>query len=138
MRKFRPLVDKLFWIIFIPTMLLLIAATVIAAFAPTALFIALPIDVIVIYLLIAPLFGYVELREKSVYIKYGLILKKEIPYSKIRGVAKERKAYSDSMVSLKNALEHVNIKYNTFDVASVSVKESETFITELEGRISTQ
>lgn len=131
MKRYRPLVDKMFWIISIPTLLLMVALTVIAAFDTVALIIVLVVDLAVIYLLVSPLFGYVELREESLYIKYGLILKKEIPYSHIRGTAKERRWYSDSMLSLKNALDHVNIKYNSFDIATVSVIDNDSFINEL-------
>jgi hypothetical protein len=60
---------------------------------------------------------------------------REIPYSKIRGFVKERKFYSESMTSLKNALEHVNIKYNSFDVVTVSVTDNDDFIGELNLRI---
>jgi hypothetical protein len=38
------------------------------------------------------------------------------------------------MASLKNALEHVNIKYNTFDIVSVSVVDNDGFIEELNTR----
>lgn len=134
MKRYRPLVDKLFWIVFIPTMLLISIMTVISAFSPVSLFITVPVDLFVIYFLISPLFGYVELREKTVYIKYGFILKKEIPYENIRGIVRERKAYSNSMMSLKNSFDHINIKYNSFDVTSVSVVGNDDLIEELEKR----
>jgi hypothetical protein len=38
------------------------------------------------------------------------------------------------MVSLKNAIEHVNIKYNSFDVTTVSVVDNDGFIEELKER----
>ena len=129
--RYKPLIDKLFWIIFSPTVCLIAAMTVVSSIEPFTLFIAIPIDLAVVYLLVSPLFGYVELRQDSVYIKYGFFLKKEIPYKKIRGVVKERKFYSDSMMSLKNAYEHVNIKYNTFDITTVSVVNNDAFITAL-------
>ncbi len=136
-RKFKPLVDKLFWIIFIPTVLLILALSVLACLfpAPIALFIVFAVDLAVLYLLISPLFGYVELRESSLYIKYGLLLKKEIPYAKIRGASAERKLYSDSMLSLKNAFPHVNIKYNAFDTTTVSVVGNDSLLKELNKRI---
>ncbi len=120
-QRFKPLVDKLFFYIFIPTAVLTVGATALAAIEPSALFIMLPVDIFVLYFLISPLFGYVELREHSLFIKYGFFMKKDIPYKKIRGAFAERKFYSYSMMSLKNAFEHVNIKYNTFDVTTVSV-----------------
>lgn len=136
-QRYKPLVDKLFWIISVPTTVLLIGVTLAVCFfpAPLALFITILTDLIVIYFLIAPLFGYVELREDSVYIKYGLFLNKEIPYRKIRKIEKERRFYSDSMLSLKNAFDHINIKYNTFDITSVSVVNNDIFIENLNKRI---
>ena len=136
MKRYKPLIDKLFWIISIPTLLLMAALTVISVFDTVALIVVGVVDLAVIYLLVSPLFGYVELREESLYIKYGLILKKEIPYSRIRGTAKERRWYADSMLSLKNALDHVNIKYNSFDVTTVSVVENDEFVEQLNFRIT--
>jgi hypothetical protein len=115
--------------------MLLIAATVIAALEPAALFVVIPTDAFTLYFLLSSLVGYAELRERSVFIKFGFILKREIPYAKIRGVTKERKLYADSTVALKNSLEHLNIKYNVFDVASVSVRDNDEFLSELTTRI---
>lgn len=134
-KRFKPKYDKVFWWTWIPTVVLLIAATVIAALEPTALFIIIPTDVFTLYFLFSSLVGYVELREEAVYIKFGFILKKEIPYAKIRSVTKERKLYADSTVALKNSMEHLNIKYNVFDVASVSVRDNDEFLSELTARI---
>ena len=135
-KKFKPKLDKFFWAIWIPTSVLMIAITVVAAFEPVALLIVLPLDVFVFYFLVSSLFGYVELREDAVFIKFGFILKREIPYGKIRGAERERKVISPSMLSLKNALEHVNIKYNTFDVVTVSVIGNDELIRELERRMA--
>lgn len=136
-RKFKPLIDRLYTIILLSTIALLAVVTTIVCIypAPVAIFIITTTDLICIYFFITSLFGYVELRENSLFIKYGLILKKEIPYDKIRGTVKERKLYSDSLLSLKNAIEHINIKYNTFDITTVSVVDNDTFIKELEARI---
>jgi len=133
---FKPLIDKLFWILLIPTAALMLGVTVLAVFEPSALLIIIPTDIFVGYFLIAPLFGYVELRENSLFIKYGFILKKEIPYTKIRSLEKDRKWYSDAMMSLKSSMEHVIIKYNRFDVTIVSVVDNDTFMEELSKRIS--
>ena len=135
-RRFKPKVDKLFFIILIPTVLLLLGATALAAFEPRALiFIVIPVDIITFYFIISPLFGYVELRDSSLYIKYGFIMKREIPYTKIRGTVLERRFYSESMMSLKNALIHVNIKYNLYDVTTVSVVENDLFVEALTEKI---
>ena len=135
-QRFKPLFDKTYKSIWISLSVLMALFTVIAAFEPTALFVMIPTDLFVLYFLLSPLFGYVELREESLFIRFGLILKREIPYRKIRGITKERKFYSDSMLAMKNAMEHVNIKYNTFDVMSISIVESEAFLQELEKRIA--
>ena len=135
--RFNPKIDKLFAIIFIPTVTLTACVTVIPSlFSLVTLWITLPTLIFVLYFLISPLFGYVELRENSVFIKYGFILKKEIPYEKIRGAFLERSFYSQSMMSLKNSFEHVNIKYNSFDVTTVSVKENQELINLLNLKIS--
>ena len=134
-KKYKPLIDKLFYIILIPTSVLLIVFTLLAALAPISLIIIIPVDLFCLYFIISPLFGYAELRENSLFIKFGFFMKKEIPYSKIRGTQKVRRFYSDSMVSLKNSFEHVNIKYNTFDILSVSVRENGDFIEEIDARI---
>ena len=134
-RRFKPLIGKLFWIIFIPTCLLLLAVTVVAVFEPLALVLTLFVDIFTLYFLISPLFGYVELREETLFVKFGFFMKREIPYSKIRGVSRERKFYSDSMLSLKNSFEHVNIKYNSFDMLSVSVVGNDELVREIQVRI---
>ena len=136
--RFKPLFDKTYGIIWISLSVVMILCTVLAVFEPTALFVMIPTDLFVLYFLVSPLCGYVELREETVFIRFGFILKREIPYKKIRGITKERKFYSDSMLSLKNAMEHVNIKYNTFDMISVSIIDGDGFIRELEKRTSTK
>ena len=122
--------------IWVPTVLLLIAATIITCFDIIPLLLMLSVDVFTLYFLVSPLVGYVELRPDTMFIKYGFILKREIPYAKIREIKKERKLYSESMLSLKNAIEHVNIKYNNFDVTTVSVKDNDKFIIDLNARIN--
>ena len=62
------------------------------------------------------------------------LLKKEIPYHKIRAIEKERGIYCNSIMSLKNALDHVNIKYNKFDVTTISVVGNDDLIREIEAR----
>ena len=130
------MVDRLFYIIWIPTVLLLIAATAIAIFDPIALFILIATDIFTLYFLVSPLFGYVELRESTLFIKYGFIIKREIPYSKIREVKKERRFYCETMLSLKNAMDHLTIKYNRFEATTVSVDDNDTLHAELTRRIA--
>ena len=133
---YKPKVDRLFYIIWIPTVLLLIAGTVITCFDIIPLLLMLSVDIFTLYFLVSSLVGYVELRPDSMFVKYGFIIKREIPYTNIREIKKERKLYSESMMSLKNAIEHVNIKYNSFDVTTVSVTDNDAFIIELTSRIN--
>lgn len=137
-KRFRPFIDKLFWIIAVPTLIVLACVTAPLFFypAPVAIIITVLVDLLTIYLIVSPLFGYAELRENVVYIKFGFILAREISYDKIRGTTKERKWYSDSMLSLKNSFEHINIKYNTFDVVTISVIDNDTFVEELNSRLT--
>ena len=135
-KRYKPQIDKLFHIIWIPTAVLLLGVSVLAAFEPTALLVVIVVDALCAYFLVSPLFGYVELRESALFIKFGFILKREISYTKIRGTQLVRKWYSDSMLSLKNSMEHVNIKYNTFDILSVSVRNNEEFMREIKARVN--
>lgn len=133
-KRYKPKLDKLFFIIFIPTALLMLGFTVLACFEPSALWVMIPTDLFTFYFLLSPLFGYVELGESTVLIRYGLILKREIPYAKIRDVVKERSFIAEAMLSLKNSFDHVKIKYNTFDVTIVSVVENDELILDLQNR----
>ena len=133
--RYKPKFDKLYYIIFAVCLVLVLPATVVpAVFEPVTLFITLPTLLFVLYFLVSPMFGYVELMDEAVYIKYGLILNKTIPYKSIRCVDCGRGVISESMMSLKNAMDHVTIKYNAYDVTVVSVTDNEGLITELNFR----
>ena len=134
-KRYKPLIDKVFWIIWVPTLILLAVATAITAWDIIAFLIMLSVDLFTVYFMISPLFGYVELRENSVFVKLGFFTKREISYKQIRDVEKTRKLYSDSMSALKNSLDHVNIKYNRFDVLSVSVVDNDDLIKRLKVRM---
>ena len=134
-KRFKPKIGRMFYAIWMPTVALLTVATWISYAAPIGFAIMLATDIFTLYFLITSLFGYVELREETVFVKFGLLTEKEIPYTSIRDVCKERKFYSDSMMSLKYTLEHVNIKYNRFDLVSVSVVENDELISDLRKRI---
>ena len=135
-KRYKPLIDKVFFIIWVPTLILLAAATVITAADIIAFLIMISIDLFTVYFMISPLIGYVELRAESVFVKLGFFTKREIPYENIRAVEKKRKFYSESMVALKNALDHVDIKYNKFDVISVSVIDNDGLVKRLKVRIT--
>ena len=129
---FKPQIDRLFWFIWIPTVILLAVGTVISCASTIALLILLATDIFTLYFLISPLFGYVELRERTMYVKFGFFVSREIEYSRIRAIDIERKWYSESMLSLKCAYEHVNVRYNSFDVVTVSVRDNAALAAELD------
>ena len=128
---FKPQIDRLFWFIWIPTVILLAVGTVISCASTIALLILLATDIFTLYFLISPLVGYVELRERTMYVKFGFFVSREIEYSRIRAIDIERKWYSESMLSLKCAYEHVNVRYNSFDVVTVSVRDNAALAAEL-------
>ena len=136
LKIYRPKIDKMFWSLSIPTNLLCVAILVIPSISDAqVLFVTIPIVLFCNYFLVSPLFGYVKLCENELFIKYGFFLKKHIAYEKIRSLEKGRRFYSYSMLSLKNAFDHVDIKYNFYDVTTVSVNDLEEFIIELNERI---
>ena len=134
---YKPLIGKMFYVISIPTALLLIAVTITAVYTH-ALLIMIPTDLLTLYFIISPLFGKVTLTEEGIVVKFGFFATRIVPYSHIRSLEKVRKWYSDSTMSLKNSMEHVNIKYNRFDIVSVSVTDNDGFIAEVNSRIKKQ
>ena len=135
-RIFKPRYDKVYLWTLLPTLALLAVGTAFAALDALGLVIMLATDILSLYFFLSPLVGYVELRENTVFIKFGFFLKKEIPYEKIRGFEKKRQFYSESMLALKSAMEHIDIKYNSFDVVSVSVTDNDGLLKELERRVA--
>ncbi len=134
--RFRPKTDKLFIsLIIIINLLVAVPFAIALFFTRNILYMIIPLFLIVNYVFISSLFGYVELQGDSLFIKYGIFLKKKIPYDKIVSLKKEKKWYSESMLALKNAFEHVNIRYNKFDVTTVSVKDNDEFIEKLQKKI---
>lgn len=135
MKRYKPEVDKLYVIICVISAVVTLVPLLFSLFYPEALFVTVPVTLLVAYFVISPFFGYVELREDTLFIRLGFILTREIPYTRIRGYNVARKLYSDSMVSLKLSVEHINVKYNVFDVISISVADSDDFIENLTARI---
>lgn len=135
-KRYKPLIGKMFFAIWVPTSLMMIAATALASVELIPFLLLLATDVFTFYFLASSLAGYVELREKTVFIRFGFIKTVEIPYSSIRDITKERKFYADSMMSIKNSLEHINIKYAKFDIVSVSVVGNDELIEALRERIA--
>lgn len=134
-KRYKPLVDKLFWIIWVPTWVLMAAVTVVSLLDVVGLVFIIPADALLLYFMVSPLFGYVELRDDTIFIKYGFIMKREIPYDKVRSVSKKRSFMAETMLSLKNSFDHVEIRYNAFDVTSVSVVGNDELINEINSRI---
>ena len=132
--RFKPLVDKIFYIILAICVAAVLPFLIIGFFEPTVLFVVVPTALLVAYFIISPLFGYVELSATGVLVKFGFFVKRELKYGEIRRTEIVKKLYSDSMVSLKNAIEHVNIWYGSFAVISVSVTDNAGLVREIEQR----
>ena len=132
--KFKPRADSLYLWIAVPTMILITAMFVLTCvfFAVGAFIISVFTFAFTAFFLFSPIFfGYVELREEELFVDFGIFIKRSIPYSKIRAIEKKRKWYSDSMLSLKCAMDHLDIKYNSFDVISLSLCDEDRFLEEL-------
>ena len=135
--RFKPKFDRLFvWLCVLMNLIILGCTIPTAIFAPSTLFINIPIFLFANYFFVSPLFGYVELRSDELFVKYGFFLKRHIPYASIKSLKKERKLYTDTMLSLKNAMEHINIRYNSFDLTAVSVTDNDALIAAIEGKIA--
>jgi len=134
--RYKPKLDRLFYIPISIALVLSLGATALSIvyYAPFGLAVMILCDLVVLYFLISAFVGYVELREETLFIKFGFFFKKEVPYNKIRRVEKCRKIYSESIVSLKGALEHIDIRYNTYDVVTVSVVDNDALIAEIDRR----
>ena len=130
-KRYKPAIDKYFWWIWIPLTLFLLVGTVFSFYEPLAFWIMIGVDVFCYYFMVSSLIGYVELRETSIFIKFGFILKRDIPYSKIREIVKDRKFVAYSTLSLKNAIDHIDIKYNKYDMVTVSVVGNDELFKEL-------
>lgn len=136
--KFRPRVDAQYLWIAIPTELFLVVMTVMTLvhFTLFGLTIMLAALAFSSFFILSPIFfGYAELRENELFVDFGIFIKRSIPYSKIRKIEKKRSFYSESMLSLKCARDHVNVKYNRFDVISLSLKDEDLFLEELNKKI---
>ena len=135
MKRFTPKLDKLYWVTLLITNVVCVSLIIATLFEPKSLFITIPVIIFVEYFFVSPLFGYVELREDHLFIKYGFFLKKSIKYSSIRDIRSERTALSDTLFSLKSSLDHLRIMYNRFDYTVVSVKDNEKLSEEVKKRI---
>lgn len=133
-KRFKPKKDKLFYIITISVnlFLLLVFGIILGLTRKLSSFVILIfVFIFVNYILLSSLFGYVEIKKDVLFIKYGLILRKTIPLEKIKKVELKNKYYSDSFLSLKNSIEHIDITYNTYDKTCVSVVQNSILLEEL-------
>lgn len=138
-KKYKPKIDKLFYIMLVVINVLSLTILIIPQLFYLS-FESFIFSIIVIlfinYFLISPLFGYIEIKETSIFIKYGIILKKEIPFNKIKKLELKKKWYSDSILALKCSIEHVEITFNSYDKTCVSVKENDIFIEDVRRMIT--
>ena len=75
-KKYRPLFDRLYWSISIPTLLLVLVTTVLlGVLSSETLFIMIPLSIFVLYFFVSPFFGYAELRETTLFIRFGFFLR---------------------------------------------------------------
>lgn len=134
--RFRPLIDRLYYLPLLFTALVLTPLTVLTALAePMMLAFTIPTDLFCLYFFISPLFGLVELRENAIFIRYGFFLRREIPYASIRGTRRARGLYGESMLSLKSGMEHLHILYDRYGITTVSVKDNDRLALEIEKRL---
>ena len=135
-KRYRPKIDILFWMITAVANVILLAMLIVGfVFDRVVLFVTVPTLLFVNYFIVSPLFGYVELGDDAMFIKFGLLLKRRVPYSQIRTLTIDRRWYSESMLSIKNSIEHVNVRYNRFDVVTVSVRDNEAFVEAVKERM---
>jgi hypothetical protein len=102
-----------------------------AIYDPFSLIVTALVFLLILYFAVSPLFGYAELRDESLHIRYGFIMKVDIPYSKIRSVKRRRRVISYSTVSLKCDVEHIEIGYGSFDETTISLVDADEFVEEL-------
>ncbi len=129
--RYKPKTDKLFWWMLVIVNAICLPMLALGFFNTVSLVFAVLLLLFVNYFLLSPLFGYAELREEDLYIKYGLFIHKTIPYKNIRTAEIKRSVISEAVLNLKLSLEHTLIKYNKFDFTIVSVTDNRAFAEEL-------
>lgn len=132
--KFKPHVDKYFYIPIIFVLILFIAPFLVAIVCRQIdqIIVTSLLFVVISVLLISPLFGYVKIENDYIFIKYGLFFRRKILYTNIVEITKEHKYYATSLISHKTSLDHVFIKYNNYSDTCVSVKDMDVFIALIE------
>ena len=134
-QRFRPKFDRLYWISFTVCAVYIVVMTAVSVGSVSMLCFMSAINAILVWVLAAPWFGYVELGEDAVLVKFGFFLKRVVPYADIRKMQKVCHWYSESILALKNAMEHVDIRYGACDVVSVSVTDNDALIAAIERRL---
>ena len=132
-KRYKPRLDRLFYGFAIFTAAIVLGALIPSLYGGGAFAIAVTLGTLILcgYFLISPCFGYAELREETLFVKFGFFLSREIPYEKIYAMEKKHTMVADSILSLKNAMDHLNVKYNRFDLISMSLQNEEDFIAAL-------
>lgn len=135
--RFKPYFDKTFKVVlFLSSALCLMLFVALSFVDFFAMLVCLACALLTAYFIISPLFGYAELRDKTLYVKFGIIMEKEIEYSRITRIKRGRGFYSDSFVSLKNSMEHITVWCGIGESVTLSVVDNDRFATELEERIA--
>ena len=129
-KRYKPRFDRLVYGIAIFTAVVVLGALIPSFCGGGAFAIAVTPGTLILcgYFLVSPCFGYAELREGTLLVKFGFFLSREIPYEKIYAIEKKHTMVADSILSLKNAMDHLNVKYNRFDLVSLSLQNEENFI----------
>lgn len=135
--KLRCKIDLCYSIIFIVTELVLLVPSILTFIFKDMLagFVTLAPFLLVTLLFMSSFSGYIIIKEDELYIRYGFILKRSIPYENIRALIKEKTVLSECLLGMKNSLEHVLIKYNKYDTTCVSVRNNDLFIEEVNKKI---
>ena len=132
-KRYKPRFDRLFYGIAIFTAAVVLGALIPSFYGSGVWGIAVAAGTLLLcgYFLVSPCFGYAELREGMLFVKFGFFLSREIPYEKIYAIEKKHTMIADSILSLKNAMDHLNVKYNRFELVSLSLRDEEDFIESL-------
>ncbi len=135
--KFKAKLDIVYIVIYVIVGIVMLAPSIVSLITKdyiTALICLIPF-ILILFMIISMVCGYARLDDDCLFIKYGFVFKRSIPYEKIRSYELQRKFYCESLLSLKNAMEHVEIKYNKFDNTCVSVRDNIVFLEQLHKRI---
>lgn len=132
--KFKPQVDKYFYVPIIFVLILFIVPIMVGIVCKQMdqIIITAVLFIVIGTLLISPLFGYVKVENDYLYIRYGLFFRRKITYASIKEVEIEHKYYATSLISHKTSLNHLFIKYDSLNDTCVSVKDMDVLLALIE------